>query len=141
MKIILNSSAMLLLLLVSAFTGDERKTVYAKNGIEISYVKSECKLDNSFNQSWFLLRVKNTTSKKVTLSWKVDLYNQNNACVNCNAQNDEDVYSVSLLPGEIREGNCDFKCPPALRIVSQLLDVETKDHYPSFKLENITITE
>jgi hypothetical protein len=141
MKTILNSAALLLLLLLSSFSGDERKTIYSKSGIEISYVKSDCKIDNSFDQTWFLLKVKNTSSKKVTVSWKLDLYDQNNSCVNCNLPNNEDVFSVVLSPGETREGYCSFKCPAALRVVSKLNDVETKAYYPSFKLENINISE
>lgn len=141
MRIIVHSAAIALLFLLSSFMSDDRKIIYAKNGVEISYVKSDCKLDNSFSQDWFLLRVKNDTGKKIKVSWKLDLYNQDNVCINCNAQNNEDIYSIVLAPGETREGYCDFKCPAALRVVSKLKDVETKDHYPSFKLERITISE
>jgi hypothetical protein len=121
-----------------SFTADE-KVIYSSKGIQISYKKSECKLDNSFDQDWFLLKISNSTGKNVKVSYKVNLYNQNNECVNCSSQ--EDTYSIEIKAGQSLEGFCDFKCPRALRIVSKLNDVATKDHYPSFKLENITITE
>ena len=124
-----------------SFTSDNWQTIKNDNGVVVKFKTSDCKLDNSFLQKWFLLSFKNESSIEKKVEWDLALFDRNGKCVTCQDEYGEYKYSLVLKPGQILEGKCDFSCQPELRIVSELLDVQASMSYPKFELKNLKVSD
>ena len=124
-----------------SFSSDSWETIHSSNGVTVKFKTSDCKLENSFFQKWFLLSFKNETGSSKKIEWNLALYDRNGKCVTCDDAYGEYKYSLVLKPGQTLQGKCDFSCQPELRIVSELLDVQASMSYPKFELKNIKVSE
>ena len=125
--------------LLFSFTADDWKQIQSTGSVNIKFKQADCNLDNAFKQRWFLLSFSNSSSSSVKVEWNLQLFDENKKCVTCADSYGEYQYSLTLLPGETKEGSCTLKCAPELRVVSKLLDVETSMSYPEFKIVDVKV--
>ena len=139
--IMIRIATILLATLMLSFSSDNWQTIKNSNGVSVKFKTSDCKLDNSFLQKWFLLSFSNESAVEKKVEWDLALYDRNGKCVTCEDPYGEYKYTLVLKPGQKLEGVCDFSCKPELRIVSELLDVQASMSYPSFELKNFKVSE
>ena len=123
-----------------SFTGEGWKTVYTKQNVVIKSKQADCNLDNAFKQRWFLLSFTNNSAGSIKVQWNLEQYDENKKCVTCDDGYGEHKYSLTLAPGETKEGFCSFSCPTELRVVSKILDIETSMSYPDFKITDVKVS-
>lgn len=76
-----------------------------KDGIQVYAKQSDCPVEDvSYNYSYMLLQIRNTTSLIKELTFNVELY-YNEGCNGCNGS-DESVVHLTLQPNEIISGDC-----------------------------------
>lgn len=109
-----------------------------KEGVKIEYRQSDCHIDNSFHQSWYLIRLTNSNASSVYINYDMDLY-YNEVCKTCNKN--EYKYGQKLAANEMIEGRCDFETFPNLKIFIKFLDIKNKQILTDFKLSNIKVTK
>ena len=124
----------------------EKQTVYSaawttlvsNPGYQIDYKFSKCDPEIGYDQELILLKVKNTSPQKATISWHAILY-YNGVCKTCDYP-EEYTFSVELNPNEEVEGICGIYENSSLQIFSKFLD----DRYTGgsrlsdFQLKNLT---
>lgn len=109
-----------------------------KDGVKIEYRQSDCHIDNSFHQSWYLIRLTNSNTSSVYVNYDMDLY-YNEVCKTCGKN--EYKYGQKLAANEVMEGICDFKTLPNLKIFIKFLDIKNKQTLTDFRLSNIKVTK
>lgn len=89
-------------------------------GFQIDYKLSKCDPEIGYDQELILLKVKNTSTEKATISWQAILY-YNGVCKTCDYP-EEYTFSVELNPNEEVEGICGIYENSSLQIFSKFLD-------------------
>jgi hypothetical protein len=110
------------------------------SSFQIDYKLSKCDPEIGYDQELILLKIKNTSAQKATISWHAILY-YNGVCKTCDYP-EEYTFSVELSVNEEIEGICGIYEKSSLQIFSKFLD----DRYTGgsrlsdFQLKNTTIT-
>lgn len=124
-----------------------KQTVYSNTwtnlvsnpSFQIDFKLSKCDPEIGYDQELILLKVKNTSTEKATISWHAILY-YNGVCKTCDYP-EEYTFSVELNPNEEVEGICGIYENSSLQVFSKFLD----DRYTGgsrlsdFQLKNITL--
>lgn len=135
-------SLALMLLFVGMLRAQDNSSVwklYAEvDGVKIEYRQSDCHIENSFHQSWYLIKLTNTTASKVYLNYDMDLY-YNDVCTTCGKG--EYKYGQRLEANQVLEGECSFSTLPNLKVFIKFLDMENRSELSDFKLSNIKVTK
>jgi uncharacterized protein YcfL len=108
--------------------------------VAISYKYEECNLPSQGSHDEFVyLQLKNKTTNALTIEWNTE-YWYNEKCYGCEANNNENHFTIQLMPNTILEGVCAENVNPALKILSKMLNIETKTVLTDFSLRDIKIT-
>jgi hypothetical protein len=119
---------------------DAWTNLVSNTGFQIDYKLSKCDPEIGYDQELILLKVKNTSAQKATISWHAILY-YNGVCKTCDYP-EEYTFSVELNANEEIEGVCGIYEKTSLQIFLKFLD----DRYTGgsrlsdFHLKNSTIT-
>ena len=76
----------------------------------IEYQYQNCEYER-FDEEKILLKITNKIDKDIFLSWKEELwYDQD--CLNCNLENENELFkSITLKANQFKEGNCERNNP------------------------------
>lgn len=101
---------------------------YEDDEIIISFKVKKCQEKNfGINHEYFLIEIKNKTSKTLVINFHKGTRSK---------ENQEDKIAFVLNPNEVRKGSCNYE-PLNLRIFKSDLNQENKNSGFQFKLSNI----
>lgn len=87
----------------------QSKLVKEKNGVKVTYTKSNCTLDKKLEekqtQEWVLFKFTNSNDYAVKVDWDLK-FSINGDCQSCQAPKGEYHRSLKLEPNEEVEGSC-----------------------------------
>lgn len=107
----------------SLFAQEDWKLVTSSNDVNFYQKKVLCTNGEDMTNSFFLLKVENTNTAAVDVSWKVERY-AGERCLTC--QYDFVSRKHPILAGESIEGTCGMYNRPELKFMEEKL--ETHDH-------------
>lgn len=117
-------------------------TSYLQNDqVAIDYKFAACSQEIGYNQQKLLLRITNTGSEAITISWHTIL-EYNGECKTCNYP-DEYGYSITIQPNETVEGDCSLEYRHELTFFSKFVDQRYKGvpaELTGFEMRNLSIT-
>lgn len=121
----LNQLALALFTLIGTtlFAQEDWKLVTSSNDVNFYQKKVLCTNGEDMTNSFYLLKVENTNSAAVDVSWKVERY-EGERCLTC--QYDFVSRKHPILAGESIEGTCGMYNRPELKFMEERL--ETHDH-------------
>lgn len=109
-----------------------------QNGVKISYKYSDCTFHKfNWRQGWYLLRIENTKSDPVTISWDEEMW-FNNVCKTCNV--DEYHKTITIGANETKSGQCDLEHNRELTIFVRFNDKPNTETLTGFSLANLAVT-
>lgn len=110
------------------------------DGVEITYVKSDCDLKMGYDQEWVLFTFKNTNNYPVTIIWDLHMWIDND-CKTCNDPNGEYHRTLELAPNETLEGECGVNEDNRLYLFSKFDDPNTSMTYEltDFEFANFSV--
>lgn len=131
---------------IKAENNDSEWIIYFENEeIIIEYTKMNCEYEDFFNQEFVIIQLTNKTNKKISVSWKEEIWYDNN-CHNCE-QDDKEFRKLTILnTNEILIGKCNFHSN--LKIFSKFSEkledmpgVNKIMSLTNFELKNIQIND
>jgi hypothetical protein len=110
----------------------------SENKVNIYQKSINCNLENGkINNDLIFLKVENTNSHSVTVTWHYDLYFDNN-CISC-GDNVEYDFKITLKPGESVEPKCIINDPTTLKIFVKSNNFDNLYTFTKFELTNLKI--
>lgn len=108
------------------------------NGVQVYQMTKECHDDaNGLHQELILLKVINTTSQNMKVSWTLEAW-YDNKCTTCHNPDDPEYqFSVKVNAGESVSGSCDISEGQTLKIFKGFLNKENTAKLTKFELNNL----
>lgn len=117
----------------------EWQTYKSENNVLIDYRFADCDAAIGYDKEVVQLKMTNTSTEKVELSWHIYLY-YNGVCKTCDYPQ-EYVYNVILEPNQSIEGSCGLEYDSRITYFSRFIDAGYKGNQQltNFELHGLTV--
>ncbi len=134
------ATGLFLLIALSSFSTDKEIVYKDQDGIRITYTKQQKSVNNTDVLEYLILKIENTNSYGVKLSWKLDIW-YNGQCRTCDKPAPTGYeFELDLKPGEVVQGDIN-KEDLMLKIFSKTIKPEREGGLTQFEFTNLQISK
>lgn len=132
--------SLILLIVLSSHSSESPQTYLDKDGIKITYTKQQSKINANKVFEYIILRIENTNSYGVNMSWKLDLW-YNEVCRTCNQPSPTGYeFELDLKGGEHIEGSVKEE-DLMLKIYSRTIKPEGELSLTNFEFTDLKVSK